>query len=70
MIGRLNASQNATNRAPFCDAGNVERAGQGDRLVGDDADRPAVDRGERGDQVGCPSGPNLEQLAVVDEAHA
>ena len=46
---------------------DVERAGDRHRLVGDDADRPAADRGEGGDEVRRPARAQLEQLAVVDD---
>ena len=46
---------------------DVERAGEVQRLVGDDADRPAVDAGERGDDRRGVAGPQLEQVAVVDD---
>ena len=47
--------------------GDVERAGDGQRLVGEDADRASVDRGEGRDQVRRPAAPELEHDAVVDD---
>ena len=44
---------------------DVERAGEGQRLVGDDADRKPADRGERGDHIGRPAAAQLQQFAVV-----
>ena len=46
---------------------DVQRAGQHDRLVGDDADGHPADGGERRDHVGGPAGADLEQLAVVGQ---
>ena len=46
---------------------DVERAGEGEWLVGDDADRPAADRRQRRHDVGRPAVAQLEQAAVVDD---
>ena len=52
--------------AAFLACGDVECSGDGLGLVGDDADGPSTDRGERRDEVGRPVGVRLEQVAVVD----
>ena len=46
---------------------DVERPCDRDRLVRHDADRPARDRRERGDEVGRPPLSELEELAFVDD---
>ena len=46
---------------------DVERAGDRERLVGDDADGLPSDRREAGDEVRRPSSAQLEQIAVVDD---
>jgi hypothetical protein len=66
----LKASHSATKRAPFWLAGDVEGAGQRERLVGDDADAAAADRDEGGDEVRGPATPQLEHLAVVHDRPA
>ena len=43
--GTLKASQNRTKRAPFCDGGDVQGAGQGLGLVGHEPDRAPADAG-------------------------
>src|SRR5581483_10709154 len=45
--------------------GDVEGARDGLRLVGDDADGVTGDAGQRGHEVWCPRGPQLEDLAAV-----
>src|SRR3546814_5170469 len=47
-------------------AGDVEHAGEHHRLVGDDADRAALDPAEAADDVGGVGGLDLEEIALVD----
>ena len=54
--GMLNASQNRTNRAPFTDASMSRRAREHRRLVGDDADRTAVEPREADERCSARSG--------------
>ena len=46
---------------------DVQRAGQRQRLVGDDADRAPTDRGERGHHVGGPAGADLQHAVGIDD---
>ena len=46
---------------------DVERAGHRVRLVGDDADRAALDPGEADDDVRREQRLHLEEVAVVDD---
>src|SRR6478735_5429364 len=48
--------------------GGVEAAAEMARLVGDHADRRALDPSEADDQVARPARAELEQLTAVDEA--
>ena len=66
-MGRLKASQKRTKRAAFLRGGDVERAGQGPGLVGHHAYRHGRRRGQRGDELGGPAGPELEQVPVVGD---
>ena len=65
--GTLKASQVRTNRAAFSDGVDVEGAGELHRLVGDDADRAALDAAEADDDVRREQRLHLEELAVVDD---
>ena len=64
--GMLNASQVRTNRAAFSEASMSRRAGELHRLVGDDADRAALDPAEADDDVRREQRLHLEELAVVE----
>ncbi|MEJ7722424.1 MAG: hypothetical protein WKF58_19215 [Ilumatobacteraceae bacterium] len=66
-IGRLNESQNETNRAAFCDAGMSSVPAKRDRLVGDHADGLTADGGERGDDVRRPLRSQLPHRRLVDD---
>src|SRR4029079_16596488 len=46
---------------------DVERAGEGQRLVRDDSDRKSANRRERGDHIWCPPATQLQQLAIVTD---
>ena len=45
----------------------VDRAGEMRRVVGDDAERPALDARERGHHAGAEAAPQLEHRAGVGE---
>ena len=62
----LNASQVRTKRAAFSEASMSRRAGELHRLVGDDADRAALDPAEADDDVRREQRLHLEELAVVE----
>ena len=66
-MGRLKASQKWTKRAAFLRRGDVEGAGQDPGLVGHHADRHAAHTGQRGHEVRRPPGPQLQDVAVVDD---
>ncbi len=55
------------NHAPFSLVSASRQPPRYARLVGDDADRPAVDAGEADDEVARPARRQLEQLAAVDQ---
>ena len=63
----LNASQKRTNRAAFDRRVDVERAGEHGRLVGDDADRTAVEPREADDDVPRVVLVHLEEVALVGD---
>ena len=63
----LKQSQKRTKRAALIDGVDVEAAGETCRLVGDDADRPAVEAREADDDVLRVVLVDLEELAVVDD---
>ena len=66
-MGRLNASQSRTNRAPFWDAAmsNVPARIRG--WFATNADGHAAQAGERGDELSGPPRPQLPELAVVTD---
>ena len=63
----LNASHSQTNRAALSAAFTSSAPPEHHRLVRDDADRPAVDAGQPGDEVLRPLGLDPEHLTVVDD---
>ncbi|GAA3434437.1 hypothetical protein GCM10018954_040410 [Kutzneria kofuensis] len=64
----LKASQVRTNRAAFLAGVDVQAAGELRRLVGDHADRVALDAAETDHDVRREQLVHLEELAVVDDA--
>ena len=64
----LKASQVRTNRAAFSDASMSRQPGQVHRLVGDHADRRALDPAEPDADVGREQGMDLQELPVVEDA--
>ncbi len=54
-MGMLKQSQNRTNRAALRLEVDVEASGQHHRLIGNDADRAALDAAEAGDDVARPA---------------
>ena len=65
--GRPNELQVRTNLARLLRGLGVDHATEIPRLVGDHADRPPVDAGERGDHVACPARGDLEQVPAVHQ---
>ena len=66
--GQVESVAEGHESASLLGGGDVEGAGHRLGLVGDDADGPATDRREGGDQVRGECGPGLEQVPVVNDA--
>ena len=65
--GMLKASQVRTKRAAFSEASMSRLPGELHRLVGDDADRVALDPAEADDDVRREQRHDLEELLVVED---
>ena len=66
--GMPKRSQRSTNHAPFSADGGVEAAAEVLGLVGDHADRAALDAAEADDEVARPARRELQQRAAVQHA--
>ena len=66
--GDVEAVAEADEAGGFAGGVDVEDAGEGVGVVGDDADAVAAEVGEADDDVARPLGLDFEELAVVDDA--